>query len=565
MARSQREVTPHHFGVTMFNLACFSLVQDRLADALEEVEEAIDALEPTSDSIELVAAITLRASIHARQGEADRADEAVAELLARPGERIESEALINAADFTDSFGSSRKALALLDSMSSLNLAPVEQGLSSLVWTRLLTRQWNFVAAAGYLTAYPSGRPTGAAATSARLTTEAYLSCARGDQRAVDLATLASGHAARQRAHSWRRLAELIKACAVGPASLDEAVLTIGARNPWHLTFLADLLVPRLGWLSDASRAAVERAAHAHPQRWRSDLRRMLDSEPRDGRASAARLLESIGEREDVRRLRAVARSEGRGGPGASIGRGLARRLASPVFVEDQGRIMLRIGSRVVSGSEVRRKVLALLCFLLSRPGRSSTREQVLEALWPDLRPDLAQNSLNQTLYFLRRVFEEDYVEDLSPGYVRLDSDVIWLDGDLVTSRSLQCWELLRSFSSRPSPDQVEQLVELYDGRYALDFEYEEWAGSYRDSLHASYLEIVERSVLDDLHSGHFDRGIRVARRALEVDPSADQVEVSLLRLYRATSAHSAAAEQYSHYASVLREELGEEPPPLDSL
>jgi len=106
---------------------------------------------------------------------------------------------------------------------------------------------------------------------------------------------------------------------------------------------------------------------------------------------------------------------------------------------------------------------------------------------------------------------------------------------------------------------------MYRGRFALDFEYEEWAGAYRDSLHAAYLEIVERSVLDDLTAGHHDRGIRIARRALDIDPSAEQIEVSLLRLYRLSGAHSAAAEQYGHYASVMRDELGIEPPPLDSL
>jgi DNA-binding SARP family transcriptional activator len=277
------------------------------------------------------------------------------------------------------------------------------------------------------------------------------------------------------------------------------------------------------------------------------------------------LLEAIGEKGDIRRLRAIGRAVKRGGTGASVGRELARRLADRVFVEDQGRVTLEIGHRTVLGAEIRRKVLALLCYLLSRPELSSTRDQVLDALWPDLGPDLAQNSLNQTLYFLRRVFEEDYAEDLSPGFVRLDSDVIWLDSDLVTSRSIRCRLLLRSLPPRPSPEDVEQLVRLYKGRFALDFEYEEWASAYRDSMHAAYLEIVERSVGDDLVSGHYDRGIGVARRALEVEPHADQIEVSLLRLYRATGAHSAAAEQYAHYASVMREDLGVEPPPLDLL
>jgi two-component SAPR family response regulator len=196
---------------------------------------------------------------------------------------------------------------------------------------------------------------------------------------------------------------------------------------------------------------------------------------------------------------------------------------------------------------------------------ASTRDQVLEALWPDLDPLDAVNSLNQTVYFLRRILEEDYVDDLSPGYLHHDSDLIWLDRELVTSRSNECRRLIKSLPVVPTPDQVQALADKYRGRFALDFEYEEWAAPYRDWLHASYLEIVERALTSDLETGHFARGINLARRALDVDPSADQVEISLLRLYRASGAHAAAAEQYGHYASVMREQLGLEPPPLDSL
>ena len=57
----------------------------------------------------------------------------------------------------------------------------------------------------------------------------------------------------------------------------------------------------------------------------------------------------------------------------------------------------------------------------------------------------------------------------------------------------------------------------------------------------------------------------MARRAIEVDPDAEQIELSLLKLYRRTGAHAAAAEQYTHYAAVLKNDLGIEPPPLESL
>ena len=177
----------------------------------------------------------------------------------------------------------------------------------------------------------------------------------------------------------------------------------------------------------------------------------------------------------------------------------------------------------------------------------------------------ALNSLNQTVYFLRRVLEEHYVDDLSPGYLHHDSDLIWLDAELVRSRSNDCRRLIKSFPASPTPDQVNHLVESYRGRFALDFEYEEWAAPYRDWLHASYLEIVERALSEDIETGHFDRGINLARRVLDIDPTAEHVEVSLLRLYRASGAHAAAAEQYSHYASAIREQLGVEPPSLESL
>jgi two-component SAPR family response regulator len=108
-------------------------------------------------------------------------------------------------------------------------------------------------------------------------------------------------------------------------------------------------------------------------------------------------------------------------------------------------------------------------------------------------------------------------------------------------------------------------VAMYQGPFALDFAYEDWAVTYRDALHASYLHVVETAVAGDSATGHFDRGISLARRVLAIDPEAEHVELSLLRMLRLSGAHAAAAEQYAHYSHVLRESLGMEPPPLDAL
>jgi DNA-binding SARP family transcriptional activator len=207
----------------------------------------------------------------------------------------------------------------------------------------------------------------------------------------------------------------------------------------------------------------------------------------------------------------------------------------------------------------------MLCYLLTRPRFSATRDEVIDALWPDLSPDVAANSLNQTVYFLRRVFEPGYVDDLSAGYVHHSSDVLWLDPELVASRSSDCLATLESIRSESTPEKVQRLSEQYSDRFALDFAYEEWAVPFRTALHVAYLEVIESAVTDDMATGHHDRAIELARRALDLDPTVESLEVALLRLYRATGAHAAAAEQYGHYATMLRDELGVEPPPLASI
>ena len=72
--------------------------------------------------------------------------------------------------------------------------------------------------------------------------------------------------------------------------------------------------------------------------------------------------------------------------------------------------------------------------LLTKNRYAATRDEVLDVLWPNLEPSTASNSLNQTVYFLRRVFEPEFSEETSPGYVGQDGEMLWLDRDLVRVR-----------------------------------------------------------------------------------------------------------------------------------
>jgi DNA-binding SARP family transcriptional activator len=223
-------------------------------------------------------------------------------------------------------------------------------------------------------------------------------------------------------------------------------------------------------------------------------------------------------------------------------------------VNDLGHLTIQIGQRLIDGSSIRRKVLSLVAFLLTRPGFASTRDQVLEALWPELDPGVASNSLNQTVYFLRRVFEEGYREDESAQYLHHDGEVVRLDPQLISSRSSACARLVEQSRIGLATESVDRLSAVYEGRFALDFEYDDWASPFRETLHAGYLDVMEQAIREDAAVGRFDRASLLARRALTVDSEAESVELALLRIYKSAGSHSAAAEQYTHYATATQDE-----------
>jgi DNA-binding SARP family transcriptional activator len=393
--------------------------------------------------------------------------------------------------------------------------------------------------------------------------KAMVAALHGSPDARSIAKTAVTAADRQHAYLWRELASVSDAALRG--QLGPALIGLPSHLTGVISIACELVLSHLDGLSDDVMEVVREEASLRPERWRPALRHALGNRSSAGRLLAARLLDVVGESSDIGALRAIAREPGRIGSDRLLGKNLARRLAPRAVVQDLGRVVIHLGSLEIGGGEVRRKVLAMLCFLLTRPRYAAAREEVMDAMWPDMDPTAAQNSLNQTLYFLRRVFEPAYSEDTSAGYVHQESDVVWLDPVLVQSRSSACRELIAEYATAPSPEVVRRLGEQYVGRFALDFTYEDWATDFRESLHVAYLHVIESSIRDDIKSGHFERGVAVARRALERDPGLDSLELSLLRLLKNAGAHSAAAEQYGRYAHLLREEMGVDPPPLEAI
>jgi len=554
----------HFFGISMLNLGWVDRYRGLVAQAEEHARAAMRALSETSAGPELSTVHTLLgwSLAHAGHVELARVELSRGQLLARPSTRFET--LVEAGDIIGSYIDPLEARELLATAAgSLPNSVADQSLYELTLAENELRCGNRGAARDALARIPPDIITGHPAFRARrMLAELMVEIAEERQPDPGITTQVRGQIRRQGAGALLAGVDLVIGDSVGGDALSRAVTRLGRADRAYLSVYAELLASRLAALDLSARAVLEAEASHRPTRWRATLRRIIAERDPEDAVEAALLLERIGDRSDVGPLRQLSRRLKGTMRHQDLGRSLARRVAPRVWVEDLGRVTLRIGADEVAGTSVRRKALALLCFLLTRPQFSASRDQVLDALWPDQDPDQSVNSLHQTVYFLRRVLEPGYAEDMSPGYLNHNSELLWLDGELVDSRSSTCRRLIEGLSKPPTPSEVDALASAYLGPFALDFAYEEWASPYRELLHARFLEIVERAIRLDIASGHIDRAMTLSKRVLDVDPDVDEIERTLLRLYRATGAHSAAAEQYGHYSATIRRDLGIEPPAL---
>lgn len=557
----QRSRQGHYEAISALNLALVYLWLDRPRDALRLCDRADDLFARSSGGYEKVSVILARANAEAMLGHWHRAEALTSDALGVEHPEGHAEAVLEAAWIAAWFGPTGRGRALLQRVQ-VDRLPLEWRLH---WHVVELWESDSQPDAERLLDLLAGEPTSSlepgAAFRWHLTRARALAALGMTGAAHEALVAASRVATAQGSPVERRLAELQGAYLRGTDAFSAAITITRPEDYPLLGVFAREVAECIGAVAPEALEVINRASRSNPDRWRTFMREAVAGEDHTVASRAAPLLEEIGDGADVAVLREAARRLKR--VGEKWGDPLARRLAPRLWVDDLGLAVLRIGDRVIDGRSIRRKALALLLFLLSQPSGAATPEQAIEALWADLDPEAALNSVHQTIYVLRRVFDPSYRAGFSPEYLHFDSNMVRLDTELVDSRSWQCMRLLSS--RQITQDSLNEVVASYRGRFAQEFTYEEWASPFRERLHALYLGAIEQAVGGALGPDDIRWRLWVGQQALAVDPDADTIEAQVIGLYRAIDATAAAREQYAHYASAMREQLGIEPPSLEDL
>lgn len=214
----------------------------------------------------------------------------------------------------------------------------------------------------------------------------------------------------------------------------------------------------------------------------------------------------------------------------------------------------------------RRRARTLLGCLLSQPGRRLGREQVMEALWPDLDVETAANRLNGAVHELRQILEPDIVRPASSRLLRLSHDIlelgdrhqIWVDADTFE-------RLLNETNTSALPEQAERLLEeaaaLYGGDYLLEELYAEWASPRREALRRGWMGLLLKLAELRAARGALASAIEPLDRLLAADATHETAVRHLMILLTQLDRRGEALRVYHRLVSVLRREYESEPLP----
>jgi len=211
----------------------------------------------------------------------------------------------------------------------------------------------------------------------------------------------------------------------------------------------------------------------------------------------------------------------------------------------------------------------ILKFLASRPRQPVLRDVLLETLWPEEDPDVANNRLKVAMHHLRQVYTPN------DGEVDHSEYVIFRDGCYMFSPHIRVWTDVEAFEAAwrtgarlersghltQAVAFFEQADALYRGDYFEDDRFEEWMLVRREELKETNLRILDKLSHFWLRQGVLENAIDGWKKILVKDPWREDVYRHLMVCFAKNGQRGLALHWYDVCVQVLQKELQLAPEP----
>ena len=228
--------------------------------------------------------------------------------------------------------------------------------------------------------------------------------------------------------------------------------------------------------------------------------------------------------------------------------------AGRLFVRSFGKLSARRGGWEGPSIGVsKRRERALLSYLVAHFGESISRDAILDALWPETLLTAGVNSLNQTIFQLRRQIDPEYRDGVSPPYLLSTNESIELNPDLVR---VDWSELSRRLSALHSESERREAarfaLRVLRGQFLFESVYDDWASGPRQRIHHT----IRSALLPVSTSEQIppDIRVRIAESLVVLDEYDELAHVSLARALALSGRRVAGLRIIRELASRLHDE-----------
>jgi DNA-binding SARP family transcriptional activator len=177
----------------------------------------------------------------------------------------------------------------------------------------------------------------------------------------------------------------------------------------------------------------------------------------------------------------------------------------------------------------------LLQYLLLQE-RPMHREEIIEALWPDLELRHAANQLRVALSRLRRVLEPERNARGPSSLILTSGSTVFLARerfDVDVDRFRRAFARSLSAPEAAQRDALAETVSLYAGDLLADHPFEEWVQPHRDRLGRQYVEALTRLAESEELAGNHEASVARWQAVATREPAAEHAYRGLIRSYLA--------------------------------
>ena len=223
--------------------------------------------------------------------------------------------------------------------------------------------------------------------------------------------------------------------------------------------------------------------------------------------------------------------------------------------------VVREGGMVPLTAWQSKKARTLLKILVARRGRSTARDFLMEALWPEENPDVVTRRLSVALATVRAVLDPekrhppDHFIIGDKDAVRLDLANLPIDVEQFLAAAAEGLALYRNGRATEAKPILLAAEGAYDGDFLEEDLYEDWARPLREEARTMYISVSGALAELAEESGDIDNAVRYHFRILEKDSWDEVAHLALVRTLERAGRHGEARRSYRAYVSRM-EEIG---------